>query len=619
MLRDLCALYIGGEEGHVEPIEKNREGLSVERISSGEACLGYDLSQIDCLVIRYDLPDMTGVELVERLQAMAPDIPTILVAESGNESVASAAISAGVTEYLSSAGQHATLASRVLHFAAQYRRNAPRDPSAVDTDPRMQNLKSKAMDKAPAGIAVTDPSLDDNPIVYVNERFAELTGYEQSTVTGQNCRFLQGPATSAAPIASMRKAIQNEEPVTVELQNYRADGTLFWNEVRIRPLRNAAGDVTHYVGFQQDITERKRREQALREERALTRAIFDALPDAFLVIDTDKTCIRWSESIPEVTGYTDAEIAQMGPSDFIDDAGADLAASVTEAVVSDGGERIVELDIETADGGTLPYEFALAQITDEDGSVLGAVITGRNISERQARTAELQGKNERLERFAKVVSHDIRNPLQVADGQLRLAEAECDSSHIHSAKQALGRMETLVDELLTLSRKGEVVTETEPVDNATLVERCWENVVTGEATLECHTETVLEADAGRLREVFENLFRNAIEHGSPYAGLEQHSAESDPETHSLEADSGEGGKGLTITVGDTETGIYIADDGSGIPRTERQQIFDSGYSTASNGTGYGLHIVQEIVTAHGWSIQVSESDTGGACFEIDTE
>lgn len=118
-------------------------------------------------------------------------------------------------------------------------------------------LKDRAMDTAPVGILITDPTLEDNPIIYANERFQELTGYHAREILGRNCRFLQGMDTEPEPVAEMRRAIDNEEPVTVELRNYRKDGSEFWNRVSIAPVRDENGGVTHFVGFQQDITEWK--------------------------------------------------------------------------------------------------------------------------------------------------------------------------------------------------------------------------------------------------------------------------------------------------------------------------------------------------------------------------
>jgi len=128
-------------------------------------------------------------------------------------------------------------------------------------------LRSRAMDEAPVGITIADMREDDEPIVYVNDGFLALTGYSESSVLGENCRFLQGEETAEEPVAEMRRAIENDESVQVELRNYREDGELFWNQVTLAPLRDKGGEVTHYVGFQQDITTQKTYERQLEDQR----------------------------------------------------------------------------------------------------------------------------------------------------------------------------------------------------------------------------------------------------------------------------------------------------------------------------------------------------------------
>jgi Signal transduction histidine kinase len=120
-------------------------------------------------------------------------------------------------------------------------------------------------------------------------------------------------------------------------------------------------------------------------------------------------------------------------------------------------------------------------------------------------------------------------------------------------------------------------------------EECWSVVETGEATLRTNGDCRIRAEPGRLKQLLENLSRNAIEHG---------------------------GDGLTVTVGELTDGFYVADDGTGIPVQEREEVFEASYSTTNNGTGFGLNIVQEIVEAHGWEISITDSDDDGARFEI---
>ena len=205
------------------------------------------------------------------------------------------------------------------------------------------------------------------------------------------------------------------------------------------------------------------------------------------------------------------------------------------------------------------------------------------------RTAELERQNDRLEEFAGVVSHDLRNPLEVARGRTELAREECDSDHLAAGERAHDRMTALIDDLLTLAREGDPVTDAEPVDLGRVVGSCWRTVDTVDATLRNEAEGMILADEGRLRQLLENLIRNAIEHG---------------------------GEGVSVTVGTLPDGFYVADDGPGIDPDRREEVFDAGHSTSQSGTGFGLRIVEQVADAHGWSVRAVESEAGGARFEV---
>jgi len=209
----------------------------------------------------------------------------------------------------------------------------------------------------------------------------------------------------------------------------------------------------------------------------------------------------------------------------------------------------------------------------------------------QRATERIEQQRDQLEEFANVVSHDLRNPLSVITGYLDLAEQSGDSEHFDRIRNVLDRMETLIDDLLVLAREGNAIAETETIDVTELVEQCWSFVPTEEATVEVESECVITGDWSRVQQLFENLFRNAIEHG---------------------------GADVTIRVGTLadRTGLYIEDDGPGLPEGARDQVFDDGFSTAQRGTGFGLSIVEQIVEAHGWEIEATDATTGGARFDI---
>jgi signal transduction histidine kinase len=196
-----------------------------------------------------------------------------------------------------------------------------------------------------------------------------------------------------------------------------------------------------------------------------------------------------------------------------------------------------------------------------------------------------------LDEFASILSHDLRTPLEVATGLLALAREECESEHLDAVATAHDRLAQLIEEVLTVAREGTVATDVDAVDLAAAVEQSWRTVETGDATLQIESDTTVRADESRLRQLLENLVRNAIDHG---------------------------GREVAISVGTLpdDDGFYVADDGGGIPAGESIHAFESGYTTSKEGIGMGLSIVKRVADAHGWEVELAESADGGARFEI---
>ena len=231
--------------------------------------------------------------------------------------------------------------------------------------------------------------------------------------------------------------------------------------------------------------------------------------------------------------------------------------------------------------------------------------------------AEAERQHDRLERFVHGVSHDLRNPLNVAQGRLDLAQSEEDLTHVDTAASAVDRTLELITDLLTLARQGEQPGELEPIELSALADECWANVATGDATLVVDTDQRILADDGRLKRLLENLFRNSVEHGSTSNRAEPGDAVD------------RGGDDVTVVVGDISpmytttragpvlpSGFFVEDDGPGIPANERERVFEVGYTTDPEGTGFGLNIVTEVASAHGWEVTVTEGSRGGARFEV---
>jgi signal transduction histidine kinase len=215
-----------------------------------------------------------------------------------------------------------------------------------------------------------------------------------------------------------------------------------------------------------------------------------------------------------------------------------------------------------------------------------------------------------VEDVASVVSHDLRNPLDVAKTRLRAGREFDEDEHFEHVERAHERMERIIEDVLTLARGEELVDPDEPVALAAVAETAWDSVDTGDATLTVAgplpTATV---DVDRVERLFENLFRNSVEHGSTGPGSQ---AQGDTVEH--------GSTSLDVTVGrldcESTDGFYVADDGVGIPPAERDLVVQPGYTSDAHGTGLGLAIVDRIADRHGWSVSVTAAAGGGARVEI---
>jgi signal transduction histidine kinase len=196
-----------------------------------------------------------------------------------------------------------------------------------------------------------------------------------------------------------------------------------------------------------------------------------------------------------------------------------------------------------------------------------------------------------LEQVAGRLSHDIRNPLSVAQGHLDLAQKSGDTEHFDQIRRALGRIEELVEDVLTLAKQEYTAGDFSDVLLKEAAAEVWNECDTKNADIDVDGDPVLRIHANRsmLKELLANLFKNAIEH-NPLP--------------------------VTVTAGSFTDGFYVADDGNGIPKSERSSVFELGHSTQSDGTGIGLTIVTQVVDAHGWTISITESTDGGARFEI---
>ncbi|OYR44637.1 HAMP domain-containing sensor histidine kinase [Halorubrum sp. Ea8] len=228
-----------------------------------------------------------------------------------------------------------------------------------------------------------------------------------------------------------------------------------------------------------------------------------------------------------------------------------------------------------------------------------------------------EGYSPGVDQVSSVISHDLRNPLDVAKAHLRAAQETGDPEHFESVADAHDRMERIIRDVLTLTRDDAVVQPTEEVAIETAARDAWESIDTEQVELTVSESLpTVTADPDRLQRLFENLFRNSVEHGVATDETGNGQPTKAPTKGRSNGRDGQTSESTTVAVHPFEGGFYIADDGPGIPSTEREIVFTPGYSTRSGGTGLGLAIVDRIVEAHGWDLTLTAADDGGARFEI---
>jgi PAS domain S-box-containing protein len=429
--------------------------------------------------------------------------------------------------------------------------------------------------------------IDENGhFTYVNDKFIELVGYDRETILGNTPSLIKDeePVEQAEHQLGRLLSSDGPETVTFEVMVHPRDGDPIDCEDQMGVLPYDGERFNGSVGTLRDLTHRKKREQELQELKNQYETLVENFPDgAVFLINADLECVRAGGKELRNVGLSPDDVEGMTPHDlFPEDIGDELGHYYEEGL--DGNANTFEQEY-----GGERYRIQTVPVRTDDGGIEYVMAVSQNITEDAEDKQRLERQNERLEEFTGLVSHDLRNPLRVADGRLELVRDECESDHIDDVAQALDRMDTLIEDLLTLAQEGERVDETDPVGLTDVATNSWQTVDTEQAALEADASRTLKADQRRLRQLFENIYRNAVEHSD--------------ET-------------VTVSVGTVENGFYVADTGPGIPKDDREHVFGAGYSTNEGGTGFGLRIVEQIADAHNWEITVTESEQGGARFEI---
>lgn len=483
------------------------------------------------------------------------------------------------------------------------------------TDSRRKTQRLKTLIQNLPGVVYQSKMDPEYPMEFVRGECESLTGYTPSEFESGAVRWgsdLVHPDHQDRLWETIREGIEAEGQFEVTYRIRTATDTTKWVWERGRLVSQTRSDEPVLEGFITDITARKEREQILKtlhdvglrhdEGQSVTEiceqtiaAAEDALEFDLSVVNIERDGLleveATSESVPPegaTTMSVDTGIAgktyRTGESILFDDL-YDNETAEPQGPYRSG------ISISIGDHGIFQAVSREPNSFDESDLELAELLADQTASalDRLEYERTLERQNERLQEFTNVISHDLRNPLTVAQTRLELAEDDCDTPHHEAIDRAHERMETLIQDLLALARQRGPVTDPDEVVLDTIVEQCWLTVETESATLRLESSRTISADENRVKQLFENFFRNSVEHG---------------------------GSDVTIRVGALSDGFFVEDDGPGIPESDRADVFEAGFSTARAGTGFGLRIVDQIVEAHDWEIRVTDGEEGGARFEI---
>ncbi|WP_423995934.1 PAS domain-containing protein [Halorubrum trapanicum] len=437
----------------------------------------------------------------------------------------------------------------------------------------------------------------DGEVLFAGPSVPNVVGVERDGLVGSDLLARVHPS-DREPVADALSAVATSRTVTHRIR--RASGGYAWVESVVdEELAPEFGGRIVTV----------RRVDADRTFPERYRAFLEYGSDLVTVVDGDGLVVYESPSVEEMLGYEQGSTVGRSPLGYVH---PDDRERVTErfyrALTDPDAAPTLEYRYRTADGDWVWLESRTRSLP-ADSPVGELLINSRDVSERKERERRLTDRNERLDRFASIVSHDLRNPLSVIRGSIEMARLRGETEPLDRGERAVDRIDQLVSELLTLARQGTGMDEPTEFDLASVARDAWETAAEGDdAGLVVARDARMYGDRGRMRQALENLFRNATEHGVPDDGNDD----------------------LTVLVTATDGGFLVADDGTGIDPDHRESVFDSGFTTRADGTGYGLDIVREVVESHGWRVELRappDDPIGlpdgrrlrppdGACFEV---
>ncbi|SDM56535.1 PAS domain S-box-containing protein [Halogranum gelatinilyticum] len=466
---------------------------------------------------------------------------------------------------------------------------------ALTAQERLEQLElyERAMDGATVGITIADATDPELPLVYANDEFCEITGYPIEEAIGRNCRYLQGEDTDPATVDRIREAIRAETTVSVDIRNYRKSGELFWNALEIAPVRDEAGNVTHFLGFQRDITEQKKQEMLLAQHERIAQSVGNPV----FVLDEHDRVLYANSALERAFGVTPDAIEGEPLTVLFDERQARSCRAALSALDATGDTQMCELTVVDRPGRERAFQFHFQQ-----ESLLNAPAT-RTVVITQEVTSIRQHQN-RLSVLDRVLRHNIRNKLNVVLAYADEVRDRARESDSESLAEASSRIEMAAMELLDLSEAARQFNQsidpeadnTQVADLADVARRSARGLRSRfpQATIEVNAPETAWANCPKtITLCLAHLVENAVAH---------HDRE-DPR--------------IVITVDDDTDGdddsveLRVSDDGPGIPEAERLAFVRGSESPLQHTQGIGLWLVKWAVMSSGGTFSFTDNEPRG--------
>jgi PAS domain S-box-containing protein len=481
------------------------------------------------------------------------------------------------------------------------------------------HLRNVAIANVGCGVTIADARLPDMPLIYVNKGFEDMTGYSAREAVGRSCRFLQAYDRDQSHLAAVRDALHNGQSCNVRLRNYRKDGSLFWNELHLSPVRSEQGELTHFVGIQLDVTDRVQSRQALEASEARYRMLADSVEDMICRRSLDGRFDFVSPASRHLLGYDPEELSQTDLLDLVHAEDRPLLLDKLEELKREQSAVTYSFRWRHRNGD---YRWAEATDSltdaedDEDLHVVSVVrdITLRKRAEEEIRRALEQERrlNEIRTRFISMVSHEFRTPLTGIRASASFlhefgerVSLEKREQHFQNIERSLVRMNDMLDEVLFVGRSesGKLPFKPRAVEILTFFNQLTEEMLrihpqhTVELSAVIPEGMQLEVDPDLLRHISQNLIGNALKYSPVQSPVE-----------------------VALSWNSNRLTIVVQDRGIGIPEEDQPRLFEPFHRACNvgtiRGTGLGLNIAKRSVELHGGTITFVSKIGEGTRFEV---